>query len=86
MQKLWEFLLDSANRDVLAWLGGGVVVAAGLTLKFYSASKAKDQKPKEGVPSAPQNVTASSGGFAAGRDNAGNVVIQNSNGAPAKKK
>ena len=31
MQKLWSFLSDKDNREVLGWAGGGlVVVAAGL--------------------------------------------------------
>ena len=35
----WAFLTDPANREVLAWIGGGTVVVAGgiwAVIKFFA--------------------------------------------------
>ena len=29
MSRLWKFLREKRNREILAWLGGGAVVLAG---------------------------------------------------------
>ncbi len=29
MQAVWDFIKDPANRDVLTWVGGGLVVVIG---------------------------------------------------------
>jgi len=61
MRKLWELLRQKRNREVLGWLGGGlVVVAAGLwaaIVYFFPP-----QKP----PSTPADVQANCGGVAIG--------------------
>ncbi len=36
---IWAFLTDPANREILAWIGGGIVVAAGgiwAVIKFFA--------------------------------------------------
>jgi hypothetical protein len=64
MGSIWAFLQDEANRTVLAWIGGGVVVAVG---GFWAAFKffASKQKPK---PPSPPTVSVAPGGVGAGRD------------------
>jgi hypothetical protein len=45
MDSIWAFLQDEANRTVLAWIGGGVVVVVGglwAAFKFFVSK----QKPK----------------------------------------
>jgi hypothetical protein len=64
---IWLFLQDESNRDVLGWIGGGVVVVAGAgwaVLKFMVSSRA---------PKSP-TVAASDGGVAAGRDISGSKI------------
>jgi hypothetical protein len=54
---IWAFVQDEANRTVLAWIGGGVVVVVGgvwVVFKFFV-----DRKP---------TASATGGGVAAGRD------------------
>ena len=55
--RIWEALQDPANRAVLEWIGGGIVVIVSggwAVFKFV-------------VPKKP-TVSASNGGVAAGRD------------------
>jgi hypothetical protein len=57
---IWAFLTDPANRAILAWLGGGLVVAAGgiwAVIKFFA--KRPDRR----------SVTADRGSVAVGGDN-----------------
>ena len=64
----WTFLKDPANREVLAWVGGGIVVAVGgiwAVVKFFA------RKP-EPAPSKPQIAAKDS--VVAGRDMTGNVI------------
>jgi hypothetical protein len=61
LNTIWSFIRDDQNRTVLAWIGGGVVAAAGIVLKFVLAKRNDKGAP---VPT----VSASSGGVAAGRD------------------
>ncbi len=66
LEATWAFLQDEANRTVLAWIGGGVVViAGGLWGVVKYRSERKTEKPA-GPP--PPSVSASHGGVAAGRD------------------
>ena len=62
MSSLWEFIRQKRNREVLGWLGGGLVVAAtGLwaaVVYFFPP-----QKPSEPRPT---NVQADRGGVAIG--------------------
>ena len=55
---VWAFLSDPANREVLGWIGGGIVAAAGgawAVIKFSAENR--------------PSVTADHGGVAIGRDN-----------------
>lgn len=66
MSGLWEFLRQKRNREVLGWLGGGLVVAAtGLwaaTVYFF---------PAEPLAS---NVQANCGGVAIGGSVTGTTI------------
>lgn len=65
LDAVWVFLKDPANRAVLGWVGGGVVITitgVWAVIKFIGN--------KERGPS----VKASSGGVAAGRDMIGNKI------------
>jgi len=61
---IWSFLQDENNRDVLTWIGGGIVVVVGAVwtvLKFVLSKRRGESAP------AP-TMTATRGGIAAGRD------------------
>ena len=49
MSSLWEFIRQKRNREVLGWLGGGLVVAAtGLwaaVVYFFPPQKSSEPKP-----------------------------------------
>jgi len=45
MEAILAFLKDPGNRDVLTWLGGGIVVVGGglwAVVKFFAGKKARD--------------------------------------------
>jgi hypothetical protein len=55
--KIWAFLQDPANRAVLGWIGGGLVVVVGglwAAIRFFFSKR--------------PNVSAANGSVAAGRD------------------
>lgn len=66
---LWTFLKDPANRAVLGWIGGGIVVVVGglwAAFQFYYKKDEGGSKP---------SVTAKNEGVAIGRDNFGPIDI-----------
>jgi hypothetical protein len=68
MDAIWQFVSD--NRDMLSWLGGGVVAVAGgvwTVTKFFL----KREKPKS---------VSAVGGVAAGRDIRGSPIIISTTG------
>jgi hypothetical protein len=68
MNAIWQFVAD--NRDMLSWLGGGVVVVAGgiwTVTKFFL----KREKPKS---------VSAVGGVAAGRDIRGSPITISTTG------
>ncbi len=69
----WAFLADPQHREVLGWIGGGIVVAAGglwAVFKFYA------KKPK---PPTTQTVTADRGSVGIGGNNRNSPIsIDNS--------
>jgi hypothetical protein len=66
LTKLWDFLQHDANRSVLAWLGGGLVIVLG---GVWAVVKFLSRKPQ---------VSADRGGIAAGRDISGNTITTHS--------
>lgn len=45
---IWTFLKDPVNREVLGWIGGGIVVVAGgiwVVVKFLAKKDDRDAKP-----------------------------------------
>jgi hypothetical protein len=64
MGRLWKFLKKERNRQVLGWLGGGlVVVATGAWAAFVYF-----------VPAPKPSVEASCGGIAIGGNVSGTVI------------
>jgi hypothetical protein len=70
MGSLWKFMRQKRNREVLGWLGGGLVVAAtGLWAAIvYFFPPQKPSEPK------PASVQANCGGVAIG-GSANGVII-----------
>ena len=71
-QTMWDWLTVDANRAVLGWFGGGVVVVAGgiwAVVRFVIGGRDKPALP----PSRP-NVQAIDGGVAIGRDANNNTI------------
>jgi hypothetical protein len=58
---MWEFIKDPANRAVISWIGGGVVIILG---GLWAVIKFLLRSPGQTHPS----VSASDGGVAVGRD------------------
>ena len=73
LERAWAFLTDPANRAVLAWLGGGLVVAMGgaWTVFTYIRSSSTADKKAGGEPA---KVKAAHGSVAVGRDNRGSPI------------
>lgn len=72
---IWAFLSDPQSREVLTWLGGGLVVVAGgawTVIKFFAT---REVRAKAG-PTPPSHRVTSRDGVAAG----GNVSIGNRHG------
>lgn len=69
--KIWRFLSKEANRKILSWIGGGVVVViSALWAAFvYFAPPSK--------PASQPSVTASGGGVAIGGDVTGSNISVN---------
>jgi hypothetical protein len=68
LESAWAFLKDPANRQILEWIGGGIVVLAGgawAVVKFFVK---QDHGDKDG------GVRAEHGSVAAGRDIAGSTI------------
>jgi hypothetical protein len=69
LASIWAYIQDPDHRELLGWIGGGVVViVGGLWTAFTFAPKDK-AKPPPGP-----TVSASNGGVAAGRDIRGNKI------------
>ncbi|HWX85797.1 MAG TPA: hypothetical protein VNZ48_19525 [Xanthobacteraceae bacterium] len=79
--KIWSFLLDENNREMLSWVGGSIVAVAGglwAVVKFYS-SKGGDKDKR------PPTVSATQGGVAIG-GSVTNTDINTGAGKTAEKK
>lgn len=87
MSEIWGFLTQPENREVLSWLGGGLVVLSGgawAALKFFvggggSGGGGGGTGGKAGEPARAARVSAVRGGIAGGRD----VRVDNRSGLQA---
>jgi hypothetical protein len=75
LDTLWTFLKDPDNRDVLGWIGGGIVVVVG---GLWAAVKFLSKKEHQA------SVQAINGGVAAGGDMIGNQI--NTGSSPTRKR
>jgi hypothetical protein len=75
MDSFWRFLRDERNRQVLGWLGGGLVVAAtGLWAAFiYFHSSVESSETKASEP-APAKIQADCSGIAIGGNVSGATI------------
>jgi hypothetical protein len=74
LDAFWSWLQDPANRDVIGWIGGGVVVVVGgvwAVVKYFA-------KPGGDGGAAP-SVRADGGGVAIGGSNLNSPITTNSN-------
>jgi hypothetical protein len=78
MGSLWSFIANSKNQKTLAWLGSGLVVAAGGAWAVFTHIWPAHDAARD----AATVVCAQQGSVAAGRDASGNTVTINGN-APA---
>ena len=80
MNRFWTFLQQEQNRQVLGWLGGGLVVAAtGAWAAFiYFVPAPKPPEPRPAAESRPANVEASCGGIAIGGNVSGTTITAGS--------
>jgi hypothetical protein len=73
---MWKFLRNKSNREVLGWIGGGLVVVCGAAwavfVFLYTPTKSSP------TPAAPATVQADCGGVAIGGDVAGSTVTAGS--------
>jgi hypothetical protein len=75
MNRLWQFLRDKHNQQVLGWLGGGLVVlATGLWIVVvYLFPPLKSSGPRSLEP-VPPTVQADCGGVAIGGNVSGSTI------------
>src|SRR4051794_37828608 len=66
LESIWAFLTDPANRAVLAWLGGGLVVALGGAWTAFTYFRSSSTTSKTG--SEPAKGRAAHGSVAVGGD------------------
>ena len=86
MSRFWQFLQQEQNRQVLGWLGGGLVVLAtgawAAFVYFVPAQKPSEPRPaSEARPASevrPSNVEASCGGIAIGGNVSGTTITAGS--------
>jgi hypothetical protein len=66
MRRAWNFIQIKRNRDILAWIGGGVVVAAGGIFAAVTFLWPPNERPSSDGPAT--HVEASEGAIAIGGD------------------
>lgn len=74
LDAFWSWLKDPANRDVIGWIGSGVVIVVGsvwAVVKFFA-------KPRGNGGRAP-SVRANGGGVAIGGSNLNSPITTNLN-------
>ncbi len=67
---MWKYLRDKNNREILGWIGGGIVVVAGAAWTVFVFFWTPSPSPNGGQP----NVEASGGGVAIGGDVSGTTI------------
>ncbi len=72
MRQLWSFLGLEKNRKILAWIGGGLVVAIG---GLWTALVHFSDTPK--TPASTPSVQASCGNVVSGGGMFGNTITTN---------
>ncbi len=80
LDELWSWLRDPANREVITWIGGGLVVVVGgvwAVVKFFTK--------KENGPGPALHVRADRGGVAAGGSISNSRINTNSDKENSKK-
>jgi len=80
LYELWSWLRDPANREVITWIGGGLVVVVGgvwAVVKFFAK--------KESGAGAALSVRADRGGVAAGGSISNSPINTNSDRENSKK-
>jgi hypothetical protein len=78
--QLWSWLTNAANRDVITWIGGGLVVVIGgvwAVVKFFAK--------KESSAGAARSVRADRGGVAAGGSISNSPINTSSDKETSKK-
>jgi hypothetical protein len=88
----WTWLRDDTNRNILAWLGSGLVaLASGFWVLYQYPEKDKEPAaPKSTATPAPQDAGLAiqvvvGGDLTAGKDlNIGSTVSESANTAPEK--
>jgi hypothetical protein len=80
MGELWSFIGQKKNREILAWIGGGVtMIIAGLwTVVVYYSTPYKTTASKPAVEATDNSI-------AAGRDAIGNTIKRGDSQAPEQK-
>ena len=83
MTKLWSFLGQKRNREVLSWVGGGaVVVAAGFwAIMTYLYPPSSGSAPKSSA-----NIEANCGSVAVGGNVTGSTVTAQNTSADCSRK
>jgi hypothetical protein len=69
---MWKFLRNKSNREIIGWIGGGLVVVCGalwaVFVFFYTPTRSGPS------PAAPATVQADCGGVAIGGNVEGSTV------------
>jgi hypothetical protein len=73
LERSWAFLTDPANRAVLAWLGGGLVVVLGGAWTVFTYFRPGSTATRK-AGGEPAKVTAAHGSVVVGRDNRGSPI------------
>ena len=77
MDRVWEFIRQKRNREILGWLGGGIAVLASgiwaMTVYFFPPHKTRDAKPAE--------IEARCGVAVGGNVSGSNIAVGTTSGA-----
>ena len=73
LPRIWRFIRNSKNREVVSWLGGGatLIVAGGWAVFIHFAS----HHDRSAAPSMVTTITQSGPGIASGHDTVVNAPV-----------